>query len=72
MTFAPCYSKSPPPADFTPTPLMDFLDLRLLHQQLRVFGVSDLFTLSLFTFESNIVVSLITLIYSDRSNNKKT
>ncbi len=43
-TFAPCYSKSPPPAGFTPPTI--FLDLRLLHQQLKIGGGLALFTLS--------------------------
>jgi hypothetical protein len=43
--FAPCYSQSPPPADFTPPYV--FLDLICLRQQLKVGGGLALFTLSL-------------------------
>jgi hypothetical protein len=59
-TFAPCYSQSPPPADFTP-PMFVF-NLRFLHQQLKVGGSLDLFRLSL-TFESCIVLSLINIYF---------
>jgi hypothetical protein len=45
MTFAPCYSQSPPPAHFTPA--YGFLDLSFLHRQLKVGGRLALFTLSL-------------------------
>jgi hypothetical protein len=41
-TFAPCYSQSPPPADFTPPPPPWFFGL-----ELKVDGGLALFTLSL-------------------------
>ncbi len=44
-TFAPYYSQSPPPADFTPP--MVFLNLRFLQHQLKVGGGLALFTLFL-------------------------
>jgi hypothetical protein len=45
-TFAPCYPKSPPDADFT-TPLYGFLEREILKPQLKVGGGLALFTLFL-------------------------
>jgi hypothetical protein len=76
-TFAPFYSKSPPPADFTPP--YDFLGLEILHQQLKVGGVSALFNLSLcLPLKVAVFFFLILFIYikntnfSNRNNNNKT
>ncbi len=60
LEIAPCYSQSPPPTDFT-GPYIS-LDLRSLRQQQKVrWGLSVVYNNSLFTFESGIVLSLITL-----------
>ncbi len=66
-SIAPCYSQSPPPADFSTV----FLDFRFLHQQLKVrWGPDFVYIISLFTFESGIVLSLITL-YKNASKGGK-
>jgi hypothetical protein len=55
-------------------PTMVFLDLRFLQQQLKV-GFGFVYIISLFTLESNFVLSLVTLylfiknIFSFRNNN---
>jgi hypothetical protein len=59
-TFAPCYSQSPPPEDFTPPYVFFYLGfLQATAESGR--GLCFVYIISLFTFESSIDLSLITI-----------
>jgi hypothetical protein len=60
-TFAPRYSQSPPPADFAPLP-HDFLRLEISTATAESGrGLGFVYIISLFTFDSSIVLCLIAL-----------
>jgi hypothetical protein len=61
-TFAPCNSKSPPPADFTPSCGFPVLLQISIATTARGWGIGFVYIISLFIFESSIVLSLITFI----------
>jgi hypothetical protein len=61
MTFAPCYSQSPPPPDFTSP--CGFLALESSTQTAeRRWGLGFVYNISLFTFESSIFLPIETKI----------